>query len=366
MAGLYIHIPFCKSKCHYCDFVSFAGREYLMEAYTDRLIKEMRSFKGRLFDTVYLGGGTPSCLPAKLAGRLFDAIHACFSIAPDAEMTCEMNPDSVTREYLQCVRQAGFNRISLGMQSHDDRLLRALGRVHSASDTSRSAALCRNEGFININLDLMFGIPGQTVHDVVQAIETAAALGAAHISCYSLSVEEGTPFHADISGGLLTLPDEDTERDMYDQAVQALGALGFKPYEISNFAQAGCACRHNIGYWRQKPYLGVGLAAHSYENAARTANTAVLEDYLQGVTVVSREIINAAESRFETLMLGLRMTDGVPLDVFLKMHGVTLEDVYGKKIKLLAEKGLLILADGALKLTRRGMEVQNAVLTELM
>lgn len=366
MAGLYIHIPFCTHKCRYCDFTSFSGRENDMAAYVERLCDEMRGYRGRVFQTVFIGGGTPSCLPEKLIKRLCDTLHACFVLAPGAEMTCEMNPGTVTDGFLKTIREAGFNRASMGMQAKGEKLLKTLGRTHRDHDVGRTAVLLKANGFDNFNIDLMFGIPGQTAQDVREAIQGAAALGASHISCYGLIVEENTPLARDIASGRQTLPDEEAERGMYDLAARLLKDKGYQQYEISNFAQKGRACRHNIGYWRQKPYLGVGLAAHSYVDGVRFYNTEDLSEYLRGVTVAGRETLSPSDSRFETLMLGLRMTQGVRLKDFESLHGMTLQSAFGEKMKPLIKKELLEIKGGALKLTRRGMDVQNAVLVELM
>ncbi len=356
MAGLYIHIPFCKSKCRYCDFTSFAGREKLMAAYVERLCKEMEAYSGRAFDTVFIGGGTPSCLPVELMEKTLAAMGRCFNIS--GELSCEMNPGTVSEAFLRVLKNAGFNRVSMGMQAKNPDLLNILGRTHRFEQVVESVALCRKLGFENINIDLMFGIPTQTVKDVEQALQSVIDLGAAHVSCYGLIVEENTALEEDIRLGRLTLPDEELEREMYDLAIDKLVRAGLKQYEISNFARPGFECRHNIGYWKRVPYLGVGLAAHSLENEVRFANTASLSDYLNGVTVVSREIISPKEQCFETLMLGLRMNEGVPLGTY--------ENSYEQKIRSLEERGLVKRTGGMLSLTRRGMDVQNAVLVELM
>ena len=366
MAGLYVHIPFCLSKCRYCDFVSFPGRQADWDAYLLRLAGEMSSFSGRVFETVYIGGGTPSLLSRDQLSGLFKAIQTHFTIAADAEISCEINPGTVTEALARHLYALGVNRVSLGAQSFSDRLLKTLGRAHASRDVARSLSLLRQAGFTNISLDLMQGIPGQTLGDAKASLEAAAASGTRHISCYSLTVEEGTPLSRDIQAGKLALPDEDAERAMADAAREILEGAGFRQYEISNFAQEGYACRHNCGYWRRLPYLGVGLAAHSFQNGTRTANTQDLDAYLYGVTVVSREQISPEESRFETLMLGLRMTEGISLHDFAAQYGVTFESLYGDTARRLERGGLLTWEKERVKLTRRGMDIQNTVLLELM
>lgn len=366
MAGLYIHVPFCQSKCRYCDFASFVGQEKNMKAYAARLAEEMNAYRGRVFDTVFLGGGTPSCLPPPFLATILDAMQSCFRICEDAEITCEMNPGTVTEAFLRVLKDNGFNRVSMGMQAKQEALLQTLGRTHRFEDVAHSVSLCQKAGFQNINVDLMFGIPGQTVQNVLASIKSAIALGVTHISCYGLIVEENTPIQKDILSGALVLPDEEAEREMYDAAIRLLAKNGFEQYEISNFAISGHECRHNIGYWQQEPYLGVGLAAHSMENDVRFCNTGWLDDYLAGQGVVEREPIALVDRQFETLMLGLRMTRGISLEAFEKRHGVPFESVYGEKARALEAKGLVAISNGFLRLTRRGMDVQNAVLVELM
>ena len=351
MAGIYIHIPFCQSKCRYCDFTSFSGCDSLMPAYINSLTAEMQKHAGKTFDTVYIGGGTPSCLPPALLETLLAAMHTHFSFVPDAEMSCEMNPGTVTEAFLQALKRAGFNRVSMGMQAKSPALLQTLGRAHQFEQVVESVALCRAAGFTNINIDLMLGIPGQTMRDAQEALDAAIALGATHISCYGLIVEENTPLETDIRTGRLSLPDEEKERTMYTMAIERLAAAGLVQYEISNFAKPGLECRHNIGYWKRAPYLGLGVSAHSFENEIRTANTTSLQDYLKGITVLECEEISPEEAHFETLMLGLRMNEGVPF-----------EPRDEQKARPLIEQGLLRLQDGRLQLTSKGMDVQNTVL----
>jgi len=355
MAGLYIHIPFCLSKCRYCDFTSFAGKENLIPAYIKRLCAEMEKYRGMAFDTVFIGGGTPSCLPIKEMEALLQAMEENFSFSPDAEMTCEMNPGTVNKGFLDILRRHGFNRASMGMQAKNPRLLHILGRTHTFEQVMESVALCKEAGFKNINLDLMFGIPTQTLADVEEALQSAIGLGANHVSCYGLIVEEHTPLEADIRLGKLELPDEETERAMYDLAIAKLSAAGLLQYEISNFAKPGLECRHNIGYWRRTPYLGLGLGAHSLLDETRFYNTDSLADYLSGRTIAEQEKISPKEAHFETLMLGLRMNEGVPFDRRDE-----------EKAKLLIAEGLLEIVANRLRLTRKGMDVQNRVLLGLM
>ncbi len=378
---LYIHIPFCRQKCRYCDFASYAGCENQMEAYVEALLAEAAFQAQRLhrptIETVFLGGGTPSLLPAHLLNRLLQGLRKHFVIVAEAEFTSEANPGTLTPQWLKAAVQGGVNRLSMGMQAKQTNLLRTLGRIHDFPQVQQSVALARQAGIQNISLDLMFGLPGQTQIHWQETLQAALSLEPQHLSCYGLIPEDGTPLKADLDAGRLSLPDEDAERAMYDHALSTLSAHGFQQYEISNFALPGYACRHNLGYWRQVPYLGLGASASSMltdsPSAAytRETNPPALGDYLRMVQHASwgqREVIpvSAVEARFETLMLGLRTTEGVSCNNFQQMHGVSIDQCYGPRLESLRQRGLLIHADGCWRLTRRGMDVQNAILVELM
>lgn len=378
---LYVHIPFCRQKCRYCDFASYAGCENRMDAYVDALLAEAAVQSQRLHhpkvETVFLGGGTPSLLTGELLSRLLTGLHALFQIAPDAEFTSEANPGTLTAQWLTAALQGGVNRLSMGMQALQPELLRTLGRIHDFSQVQQSIGLARSMGFSNLSLDLMFGLPGQTRQHWQETLEAALSLNPQHLSCYGLIPEEGTPLKADLDAGRLTLPDEETERIMYDDALSILSAHGFQQYEISNFALPGYACQHNLGYWRQVPYLGLGASASSMltdsPSAAytRETNPPRLADYLRMVQDAhwsDREVIpvSAGEARFETMMLGLRTNEGVSASGFQKMHGIPLAEQYGTRLDSLRQRGLVSFTDGCWRLTRHGMDVQNAILVELM
>lgn len=378
---LYVHIPFCRQKCRYCDFASYAGCENRMDAYVDALLAEAAVQSQRLHhpkvETVFLGGGTPSLLTGELLSRLLTGLHALFQIAPDAEFTSEANPGTLTAQWLTAALQGGVNRLSMGMQALQPELLRTLGRIHDFSQVQQSIGLARSMGFSNLSLDLMFGLPGQTRQHWQETLEAALSLNPQHLSCYGLIPEEGTPLKADLDAGRLTLPDEETERIMYDDALSILSAHGFQQYEISNFALPGYACQHNLGYWRQVPYLGLGASASSMltdsPSAAytRETNPPKLADYLRMVQNAhwsDREVIpvSAREARFETMMLGLRTTKGVSAEGFQQMHGTSLAEQYGTRLESLRQRGLVSFTDGCWRLTRHGMDVQNAILVELM
>lgn len=366
MAGLYIHIPFCKSKCRYCNFISFSGRESEMRAYTTNLLSELDGYKAVEFDTVFIGGGTPSCFDLALLKKVLTSIKP----TPNAEVTCEVNPGDVDKTFLEMLISHGVNRLSMGMQAAQEHLLKRLGRRHRVEDVAHTVQIAKECGFKNISVDLMFGIPTQTINDVLNSLHVAIKLAVTHVSLYGLIVEPGTPMESDIASGSLSLPDEEEERRMYDQAIRLLNTYGYTQYEISNFALEGFACRHNLGYWQQKEYIGIGLAAHSMriegDEELRSANTENMHDYLMGERQVECTKIAGRDRQFETLMLGLRLTQGVDLLAFERMHGITLDEAFGIKIKPLIAKGLLAFRANALCLTRKGMDVQNAVLVALM
>ena len=378
---LYLHLPFCAKKCRYCDFASYAGREGDMPAYVEAVLREAQARAEQLgttpVETVFLGGGTPSLLPAPQLSRLLDGICRFFPVQPEAEFTCEANPGTLTRPWLDTAVAHGVNRLSLGMQAYQPELLAMLGRIHDFGQVERSVAMAREAGIGSISLDLMFGLPGQTAAQWRETLQAALSLHPQHLSCYGLIPEEGTPLKADLDAGRLSLPEEDVERAVYDAALTTLAEAGYVQYEISNFALPGYACRHNLGYWRQIPYLGLGAAASSMlpgsGSAAylRETNPPGLSQYMDMVlsgTWQAREriAVSPAEARFETMMLGLRTTEGVSEATFAAMHGITLEACYGKRLRTLAHEGLVRHENGCWRLTRRGMDVQNAVLVELM
>ena len=379
---LYIHLPFCAQKCRYCDFASYAGHDDAIPAYVDAVLAEARmeaeALLHPLMDTVFLGGGTPSLLPPEQLRRLLSGLRTLFPLAPGAEITSEANPGTLTKPWLEAALSCGINRLSLGMQAYQPHLLRLLGRIHGYAQVRQSVEAARTAGIRNISLDLMFGLPGQTEADWAETLSAALDLAPQHLSCYGLIPEEGTPLKADLDAGRLSLPDEASERAMYDQALETLTAQGFRQYEISNFARPGYACRHNLGYWRQVPYLGLGVAASSMLPAAsptdaylRRTNPAGLDSYLAMVRDAAwdrrvSEAISPKEAQFETMMLGLRTTEGVSDAAFLHMHGISLADRYGQQLAKLAQNGLMMHECGWWRLTRRGMDVQNAVLVTLM
>lgn len=379
---LYVHIPFCVKKCRYCSFASYAAKENEYAPYIDLLLKEAAARASEADEpirTVYIGGGTPSLLSPELLVRLSAGLKKCYGFSQVTEFSSEANPGTITPEWLRTAVSSGINRLSIGMQAYQDRYLKLLGRIHSYTEVCSSVQDARNAGIDNISLDLIFGIPGQNIRDWEETLDAALDLCPDHISAYGLIPEEGTPLFDDLSTGLLNLPDPDEEREMYSLAVSRLARHGLLQYEISNFAKPGRECSHNIGYWKQIPYIGLGLSAASMIRPTKEAggisyirrtNPSSIEEYSNMVLfsgpAALTETISAGETRFETMMLGLRMNEGVSEADFFRMHGIAIESCYGVKLSSLEKKRLLTHDNGRWKLTARGFDIQNSILVELM
>ena len=367
--GLYVHIPFCARKCAYCDFASWAGRQDAMRPYADALCEEIARRAALCghpaADTVFFGGGTPSTLPPDIYLQIARTLRREFALAPDAEWTVECNPGTLTAPFVQALAQSGCNRLSMGMQAAQPRLLARLNRIHTLADVQTSVALARAAGIDNLNLDLMLGLPGQTPQDMADTLDAALALGPDHLSCYALILEEGTPLADSVARGEITLPGDEADRALYALCRDTLAARGYAQYEISNFARPGRECRHNVNCWRREDYLGFGCAAHSLWRNQRTANPASLDDYLAGAAP-EREIITPEDAMFESVMLGLRLTRGIEEADFLRRHGRALWDVYGDRLQPAIDDGRLCRRAGRVYLTPRGMDVMNSVLVALL
>ncbi len=367
MRGLYIHIPFCRSKCIYCDFASFAGKNDLQDKYIDKLCAEAQRHRGLAFDTVYIGGGTPTVLSEDNFKKLFAAIHSAFDIMPHSEITVEANPATVTAEKARLLKSLGANRISLGAQSFVDGELKTIGRIHTAADTADTVRLLRAEGFDNIGLDLMYALPGQTEDTLMQSIESILALSPEHISCYGLKVEEGTKLADMVSNGKLTEKSEDEFADMYAKICAVLTQNGYEHYEISNFAKTGFESKHNCKYWRCEEYLGLGLGASSYMNGVRFANAPRFEDYFDGYKKEESERLSENDMMSEFVILGLRMLkSGVDTVEFEERFHRSAESVFDKIIDKNKNAGLLSLSDGKLRLTERAYCICNSVMCEFI
>lgn len=369
--GLYIHVPFCAKKCGYCDFPSFEGCMGLRAPYVEKLIAELdaraEGYGRPVIHTVFIGGGTPSLLQPEQMTRILDALYRNFPLAEDAEISCEANPGALTPRFLAALREGGVNRLSLGAQSADAEQLKLLNRQHSWARVEQAVRLARRAGFDNINIDLMLGIPGQTVPMWADTLDRALSLAPEHLSCYGLIVEDGTPMKRRIDAGELILPEPEEDRAMYEHALNRLKAAGFEQYEISNFAKPAKACRHNLNCWRREDYLGFGSAAHGLEyGGTRRANPASIREYIAGEPPLI-ESIGPSERMFESLMLGLRVTRGIDLRAFEDTHGQSFESVYGEAAKQSLQKGRVqYTQDGFFRLTREGMDLMNAVLLDFM
>lgn len=369
--GLYIHIPFCIKKCAYCDFVSTCTPEEQQRAYFAALKRELKVCKGKQLDSIFLGGGTPSCVDARLIATLFDSINENMTVLPGAEITMEANPGTLTAEKLRIYRDCGVNRISLGVQSLQERELRALGRIHSAQEAVQAAELVQAAGFNNLNLDLMLAVPYQTRGSLRDTLTRAAALSPTHISAYSLIVEPGTPFYAWQQAGTLPLPDEDLERALCDDAAAFLEAYGYAQYEISNFAMPGFACRHNLKYWLCQPYLGLGAAAHGYDGAARYENVSDIGDYIRlmnecGSACKEKTVLTKQDQISEYIIMALRLTRGIVLDEFAARFGFRFEKAYENTIHKFANGGFFHIEQDRICFTQKGFAVSNAILSEFV
>lgn len=366
---LYIHIPFCVRKCAYCDFLSAPGSEEAKASYTEALLREIEAVKTekREVSSIFVGGGTPSALSPSLMGDIFEKIHKSFSVAPDAEITIEANPGTLSKEKLFLYRNVGINRLSLGLQSPEAAELKSLGRIHTYEEFLESFSLAREAGFQNINVDLMCALPDQTYEGWVRNLRKVAALHPEHISAYSLIIEEGTPF----AKRKLNLPDEDTEYRMYEDTAGILSEYGYEQYEISNYAKKDLACQHNVGYWTRKEYLGLGLGAASLWGNQRFSNTSDFSLYLNNSGFPEkirgdRETLSLEAEMSEFMFLGLRMTKGVSKAEFLEGFGVPIECVYGKVLDKYKSVGLLEETEGRIFLTRAGIHVSNGVMAEFL
>jgi oxygen-independent coproporphyrinogen-3 oxidase len=420
--ALYVHIPFCAARCAYCDFNTYTGLEALYEPYTAALVTEIRrrgTVRGRpAACTIFIGGGTPTVLPAGLLARVLNACREAFDIAPDAEITCEANPGTVDQDRFGALRAMGVNRLSLGVQSFDDAELRWLGRIHTAAEAETAFAAARAAGFENINLDFIFGLPGQSPETWAATLTRALGLGSEHLSLYGLTVEHGTPLADQVRRGLVSAPDDDLAADLYDLACDALVQGGYEQYEISNWARGisesanwrisesanqrinesanlesvhspfairpfairpfahslicSFACHHNLVYWRREPYLGFGAGAHSFEAERRWWNVRPAAAYIQRITAgespeEGSETIGRRLAMGETMMLGLRLTaEGVSDARFRERFGVELEEAFGREIRRLVARGLLERLPDRVRLTRQGRLLGNQVFAEFL
>lgn len=387
---LYLHIPFCVRKCAYCDFLSWAADEKTRQEYVNVMIKEIKEYGNIYHDrvklsTIFVGGGTPSVLTGEQVQHIFGALRQSFQISEDAEITMEINPGTVNDEKLRLWKQAGINRLSIGLQSVNNEELKMLGRIHTYEEFWDTYRAVRVQGFQNVNIDLISAIPGQTLESWKKTLTRVAELEPEHISAYSLIVEEGTPFYGRYKGSskimkktedfllsgegtdrYLPLPDEETERAIYGATGELLEGYGYCRYEISNYAKEGYACRHNLGYWERRDYLGIGLGASSLVDHTRYHNTSDYKKYISGIEEqrdIREEVeaLSMSDEMEEFMFLGLRETRGISAAEFKKQFGKKITDVYGKQIRKLESEELLVCAGDRIYLTERGTDISNAV-----
>jgi putative oxygen-independent coproporphyrinogen III oxidase len=357
LAGLYVHIPFCLTRCGYCDFNTYAGLDELQTPYVAGLTREAElaapEWGEERFGSIFVGGGTPTTLPVSGLTDLLGRFSDLFDVVPDAEITVEANPDTVDEPYLRAMLAGGVSRLSMGVQSFDPAVLRSLDRIHSAASARLAFKAARAAGFANVNLDLIYGAEGETVASWARTIEEAVALGPDHLSCYALTVEPNTLLGRQVASGLRPAPDPDVQADMYDLACEVLGAAGYVHYEVSNWARPGLESLHNRGYWEGRPYLGLGAGAHSYRDGRRWWNVRPPAEYTRVASsgtlpIGGEELLSADERRLERLLLGLRTSAGIPAD-----------SPDGERIAQYVAEGLAVLRNDRLTLTDRGMLLAN-------
>ena len=378
--GLYLHIPFCVRKCAYCDFLSFPAEEEVRKRYVNCLIEEIRQFdlaEDYVAATIFFGGGTPSLLEGSEIRRIMNTIRERFSdIREDAEITIECNPGTLTEEKLLIYKEAGINRLSLGLQSADEMELKLLGRIHTYEQFEENFYLARKAGFANINVDLMSALPGQSTENYRKTLQKVCKLAPEHISAYSLIIEQGTPFAERYGQDAAKretgekpqyLPSEEEERRMYEDTETILSDYGFHRYEISNYAKEGYACRHNIGYWKRVDYAGFGLGASALQNPLRYKNTDDLQEYLNHDFSKKELLVLTKDNQIEeTMFLGLRMTRGISKAEFERQFGSEIDAIYGDVLRKYKSMRLLLEENGRIFLSREGIHVSNSVMADFL
>lgn len=367
MRGLYIHLPFCLKKCDYCDFVSYTDCYHLENRYVDALLSEFSIYRGMAVDTVYIGGGTPTSLQTKSLVRILDGAFSEFQVANGAEITVECNPKTADYDTFSALLNSGVNRLSIGIQSLDDAVLKQIGRIHSAEDAKMCVETAQKAGFTNISGDVMFSLPGQTAESLADTLEGMTKMPLTHISCYGLILEEGTPLFSRVESGSVVLPDEDTEYGMYTGINRFLKEQGFSRYEISNFSKPGMESKHNMRYWNCGEYAGCGAGAHSYLFGKRFCHTDAIAEYIENPTKRLEETeVTEADGMTEFMMLGLRKTEGVSKTEFQQKFGTALEARFGEVIGKYRKMGLLTETEDGVRFTERGVYVSNSVLCEFV
>ena len=375
--GIYVHIPFCKSKCIYCDFNSFAKKDECIEPYIKALIKEIEEYakenKDILVKSIFIGGGTPSYINEKYIKKILDTIKQNFEIINNAEITIEVNPGTVNKRKLETYYKSGINRLSIGLQSTNDKLLKLIGRVHDFEDFLETIRMANTVGFSNINADCMIGLPDQTIYDVEETLNVLINLRLTHISVYSLIIEEGTPLEKKIASGELKLPDEEIERYMYWFAKRKLEENGYLHYEISNFARPLFRSKHNLDCWNQKEYKGFGVSASSYENGVRFTNTPSIDTYIKNIenekfkdNYIIEEKQDKEAMMKEYMILGLRKIMGVNINDFIKKFEISPLYKFNKEITKLIREGLIEANEHSIRLSKKGLDLANIVWEEFV
>ncbi len=376
--GVYIHIPFCAHKCPYCDFNSYVTKDdSLITRYVEAAQREVHlasksaETDGRSVATIFFGGGTPSLIPSEQLGRIIGQCHTSFDVVTDAEVTLEANPGTVCQERLEALRQAGFNRISIGAQSFQPHILQRLGRIHTAEETVFSVRAARDAGFENVSLDLISSVPGGSVDDWQRDLELAVSLEPDHISAYSLTFEAGTEFGELYRTGRIRPVDEETDAEMFGLVHDSLTAAGYEHYEISNYARPGKQCRHNLIYWHNENWIGIGAGAHTHFNGMRRWNVKSPSEYADMIAMLgnateSSEDLGRETQMGETMMLGLRLVKGVSIETFHRRFGMLPQEKFGEQIVSLKQRRLLQERRDHLLLTRKGVFLANVALMEFV
>jgi oxygen-independent coproporphyrinogen-3 oxidase len=370
-AAVYIHFPFCRHICTYCDFDTFSGLDHLIGSYVDAAVSQIHQSPRALAASLYVGGGTPSNMAPDQAARLIHACHELLALRPDSEAAIEANPTDMGVERLTGYRDAGFNRLSVGVQSTNDRLLRLLGRRHSAAGAATAIRAAREAGFDNVSIDLIYGVPMQDLSMWRETLETVASWGVEHVSCYMLTVEPGTPMEKGVQRGTLRVPPDEAVVEMYDLAGELLGSAGYNRYEISNWALPGRESAHNLTYWRNRPYLGIGAGAAGYWGGRRYKLLPAVRGYVEGVRagripLAEDEPEDRHRDMSDTLILGLRLAEGVSLSAFAARFGVAPYAEFGGTLRWASEEGLLTLDGDRLVLTGRGIVLSNELFEKLL
>ena len=373
--GIYIHIPFCKKKCKYCDFISFSCYAEKENEYVDSLLKEIENYESieKEVSTIYIGGGTPSIIDSKNIIKILEKIRLKFNVKSDAEITIEINPGTITKEKLEDYKLAGINRLSIGLQSTNNDILNLIGRIHTYEEFEKNYNLAKEVGFTNINVDLMLALPNQSMDILIDSLLKVINLNPNHISLYSLILEEGTELEKMIENGEYKLCDEDLERKMYHKTKSILEKNGYIHYEISNFAKKGFESRHNLSCWNQEEYIGFGLAAHSYYNKKRFSNIESIEEYISNINkgeydknIVIHERQDKPSEMREFMMIGLRKLDGVRISDFERKFRINPLFYFRFEISKLTDEELIEVDLDYIKLTKKGLDFANLVFEEFV